>query len=115
MIRRNIYLKTQGLAAGILLAGLCVTPRTEAASNLVNFDFNEGPGSETITSKAGNLIGTLGHVINPANRPILSADAPSAQAGDRAVQINGLGFLAVNDSPNPVLGVQTNAFTVETW
>ncbi len=110
-MRRHILSKTQCLAAGAVLAGLCIAD----AANLATFEFNEGPSSQTTTSKDGNLIGTLGREIIPANHPALVADSPSMLANDRAVQLNGTGFLVVNDSPNPVLGVQTNAFTIETW
>ncbi|HWH72428.1 MAG TPA: LamG domain-containing protein, partial [Candidatus Sulfotelmatobacter sp.] len=115
MMRRKTYLKTQYLAAGVLLAGLCLAPRTEAAKNLASFDFNEGPGAVTTTSKDGTLVGSLGHAIDAANHPVLTSDSPSLKAGDGSVSLNGVGFLVVNDSPNPVLGIQTNAFTIETW
>ncbi|HWQ93062.1 MAG TPA: LamG domain-containing protein [Clostridia bacterium] len=114
-MRRKTFWKTQCLAAGVLLAGLCVAPRAEGAANLAIFEFNEGPNSQTTTSKDGNLVGALGRAIDPANHPVLSPDSPSMQANDRAVQLNGAGFLVVNDSPNPLMGVQTNAFTIETW
>lgn len=114
-MRRHMLTRTQCLAAGAVLASLCVGFRAEGAANLATFDFNEGPSSLTTTSKDGNLIGTLGREIVPANHPALVADSPSMLANDRAVQLNGSGFLVVNDSPNPILGVQTNAFTIETW
>ena len=42
-------------------------------------------------------------------------DTPSQKAGDLAVSLIGNGFLYVDDSKNPILNIQTNALTLETW
>jgi hypothetical protein len=85
------------------------------AVNLVDFEFNEGPGSATTTTKSGNLVGNLGRTKDPANDPIFDADSPSGQATDRSIQLNGVGFLVADDSTNSILAIQTDAFTIETW
>lgn len=100
---------------GLLFVALCMAPIANAAQNLATFEFNEGPGSATTKSKDGRLTGTLGHLANPANYPVLASDSPSAQAGDNAVLLSGTQFFVVKDVPNRVAAVQTAAFTVESW
>jgi hypothetical protein len=85
-----------------------------AAQSLVEFEFNEGTGS-AVTSKAGDLVGSLGAPISPDDDPAVIADSPSGKAGDTAVQLRGNGFLVVADAPNPIFRLQTNAFTLEAW
>lgn len=104
------YIKT-----GIIIAGLCAGTQLNAATNLADFEFNEGPGSLTTATKAGNLVGTLGRTIDRNNDPVLNTDSPSQQAGDKSLTLNGTGYLVADDSTNSVLGIQTNAFTIELW
>jgi hypothetical protein len=100
--------------AVILAAGFCLTLGSTLAQTLAQFDFNEGSGN-TVASKVGGLVGTLGvAAINPANLPV-SIPGPSGTAGDNAVQLQGTGFLAVDDRSSPILMIHTNTFTIEAW
>jgi hypothetical protein len=111
-IRSN---RTRQWATGLALAGLALATGANAASNLVDFQFNEGPGSPTVAAKDNNLTGTLGYAANAANEPGLTSDSPSQKAGDTAVSLNGTGYLVVDDSVNPALALQAGPFTVEMW
>lgn len=102
------------LSAGIILAGLCATAQLQAATLMAGFEFNEGPGSATTTSKDGQLVGTLGRVIDRNNDPLLTPNSPSQAGGDSALTLNGTGFLVAED-PDAILAIQTNAFTIEAW
>ncbi len=75
--------KVKRLIAGITLAAVCAGLAAKAASNLVDFEFNEGVGSSSTSTKAGNLVGRLGRTVNHANDPVLSGDSPAQKAGER--------------------------------
>lgn len=97
-----------------VLAGLIGTSVTQAQTTLAEFHFNEGTGTNT-SSAANELVGTLGVTPNPANLPLVITEAPSGAATDRAVQMQGTGFLVVDDSDEPVLAVDAEPLTVEAW
>ena len=100
--------------AGLLLAGCLLGPTTTAQTTLAGFQFNEGTGLTT-RSATNDLVGTLGIGPNPDNLPLVISESPSAAANDRAVQLQGTGFLVVDDSTDPILAVSTEPLTVEAW
>ncbi len=101
--------------AAALVAAVCLgTAASQAQTTLADFPFNEGTGATT-HSATNDLTGTLGVAPNPDNLPEITTDSPSGAAGDTAVQLRGTGFLLVDDSSSPVLALQTEPFTMETW
>ncbi len=100
--------------AALLLAGFFGAPAVNAQTTLAEFQFNEGTGTTT-SSAVNDLTGTLGVLPNPANLPLVISEAPSGAANDRAVQMEGTGFLVVDDSDEPLLAVDAEPLTVEAW
>jgi hypothetical protein len=105
-----------GIKTGLACAGLCLLVNTvSAATPLLDFEFNEGKGLTTADS-ANNLIGTFGYGTVASD-----TNSPAATANDKSVSLNfgnatSQGFLAVDDSNNPLMAFATNqAFTMEAW
>jgi hypothetical protein len=115
MNMKNVSRSQLAQSLAILLAG-CVGMSVVNAQpvKLAEFQFNEGSGSTT-RSTINDLTGTLGIAPNADNLPQIITDSPSAAANDRAVQYMGTGFLVVNDADNPILAVDSEPITVETW
>ena len=95
---------------------MCLTANSgSAATPLLNFDFNEGKGATTAES-VSSLSGTFGSGTVQS-----STDSPTGAASDKSVGLNlgnltSIGYLAVDDSVNPILAFPTNvAFTIEAW
>ena len=93
-----------------------------ASPLLLDFQFDEGQGTNTIDA-ANGLIGIagVGMAHDPTNVPVTVTNSPSGAAGDLAVSLNAgsatnLAGLVVNDIDGPILAFPTNApFTMETW
>jgi hypothetical protein len=100
--RLNDMAKWSRLSTGALVAALYLAAGSVYAQTLAEFNFDEGSGSTT-TSKTGELVGSLGVPIDPANDPAVITDSPSGTVGDTAVQLRGTGFLVVEDTPSPIL------------
>lgn len=100
--------------ASLVVASVFAAQQSRAAA-LVDFPFNEGTNSLTTASRVNGLIGTLGNPEVPANEPVVTTDSPSQLANDKAVTLNGAGFLIVDDSPTPLINVATSPFTMEAW
>lgn len=101
---------------GLIGAGLCLLVNTaSAATSLLDFEFNEGKGTTT-TDSVSKLIGTLGSGAIASD-----TNSPAGTANDKSVSLNfgnatSQGFLAVDDSNNPLMAFATNqAFTMEAW
>lgn len=101
-------------AAALILAGCFGTCLASAQVTLADFQFNEGTGSVTRSATNG-LEGVLGVARNADNLPMVISESPSGASGDRAVQLQGSGFLLVDDSSGPILAVSTEPLTVEAW
>lgn len=101
-------------AASLMLAGMLVAPQAESAT-LVDFPLNEGPGSLTTASRVNGLVGTLGNPVVPENEPTVTTDTPSQAADDKALALNGLGWVFVDDSTNSILNLENSPFTMEAW
>lgn len=100
--------------AALLLAGGLGTCAASAQSTLADFQFNEGTGALTRSATNG-LEGVLGVAGNPDNLPMVIAESPAGTAGDRAVQLQGSGFLLADDSDGPILALAADPLTVEAW
>lgn len=97
---------------------ICAVSLGLAASShadvLLNFPFNEGSGATT-TDTASGLAGLLGTVQDPAvDKADLVDASPSGQAGDRAIETFGGGFLLAEDT-NDTLAITNGPITLETW
>ena len=101
-------------AAALCLAGTLGLITGNAQTTLADFQFNEGSGATT-RSATNDLVGALGTTPNPDNLPVVISESPSGLANDRAVQLQGTGFLLVDDSETPILAVSTEPLTVEAW
>lgn len=111
--RKDTTRTVSGLA--VLFAAMMWTGSSAfAQTTLLQMEFDEGTGT-TIASKVNDLVGTLGDPIDPANEPTIVTDSPSAKSGDTAAKMNGVGFLVVDDSIDPILDLRTNQFTMEAW
>lgn len=100
--------------AAVLLAAGLLAGAAHAQVTLAEFQFNEGTGATT-RSATNDLVGTLGMSANPDNLPLVITESPSGAANDRAVQLQGTGFLLADDSNAPILAVATEPLTVEAW
>ncbi|MCW5559310.1 MAG: LamG domain-containing protein [Verrucomicrobiae bacterium] len=114
MTSDTLTLLTVRRAAALLLAGCLGTFAAGAQTTLVDFQFNEGTGATTASATNG-LVGTLGVSANPDNLPLSITDAPSGAAGDRAIQLQGSGYLLANDSDSPILAIDAEPLTLEAW
>lgn len=128
MKKQNTYMSKRTLGmASLMLAGILAAPQGNAAA-LAEFQFNEGPNSVTTSSRVNGLVGALGQPEVPENEPTVTTDAPSQQAGDKALSLHARqnttdgtfeatgGFLLVDDGTNPVLSpLLTGPFTMEAW
>jgi hypothetical protein len=114
MIRRTI--RPANLARGLAIVATALTcVSTIQADPLLNFQFNEGTGTTT-TDSVSSLVGVFGSPIDPAVDTVQLVDqSPSGQAGDRAIQTSGAGFLLADDSATKALAVTNGPITLETW
>jgi len=101
-------------AAALLLAGCLGAFAASAQTTLADFQFNEGTGTTTASATNG-LVGVLGVAPNADNLPSVITESPSGAVGDRAVQLQGTGFLLADDSTSPILAIAAEPLTVEAW
>lgn len=115
MISKRLTRTGSGCSLAVLLATSLGTATLNAQpTTLADFQFNEGTGGTT-RSVLNDLTGAIGVVPNPDNMPVIITDTPSGAANDRAVQLQGTGFLVVDDSDGPILAVSTEPLTLEAW
>ena len=114
MIRKTI--RPANLARGFAIAATALACAiTTQAEPLLNFQFNEGSGTTT-TDSVNSLVGVFGSPIDPAVDTVQLVDqSPSGQAGDRAMQTSGAGFLLADDSATKALAITNGPITLETW
>src|SRR5262245_59124796 len=100
------------LAAGTVLAGVCLALNAFSAETLMVFNFNEGTGTN-VTSADGKLMGTF--VITNGS-PKFTNDTPSGLEGDFALQFSAGQRVTVPD-PNKVLALDPAKpdFTIQAW
>lgn len=99
----------------ILLALTAAISVQVRATELINFQFNEGTGG-TVTDTASSLVGLLGVQQNPSTDYVqLMATSPSGAPGDGCITNSGGGFLVVDDSNNPILNITNGPITLESW
>lgn len=102
-------------AALCLVAAMFHFAPAAQGGELINFQFNEGSGSN-ITDTASGLVGVFGLQQDPAVDTLALINAsPSGQAGDRSLTNSGEAFLLVDDSVNPILNLTNHPLTIETW
>ncbi len=99
-----------GLVAGALLGAAAAN-----ASPLLNYQFNEGSGTN-VTDSASGVNGIFGLQQNSAVDYTALIDAsPSGAPGDRCITNTGAGFLLADDSAAKILDRTNSPLTIETW